>query len=83
MAFALQPSPSHTKVILMMMILKIVGLAFERDSVMTKLREQKENDDAMTNFEKKILNISFVDAFHYCFNYIGLLVGKSHYKKYL
>jgi hypothetical protein len=57
----------------MMMILKLIGLAFERASVLKKLRE---NEKLQSDFEKKLENISSLDIFHYCFNYIGLLVGE-------
>jgi hypothetical protein len=57
----------------MMMILKLIGLAFERASVLEKLQE---NEKLQNDFEKKLENISSSDIFHYCFNYIGLLVGE-------
>lgn len=75
------PQPSgHCNMIIMVMTLKIIGLAFERDSVLTKLREfDKQNDDKtylLTKVEEEIKNISFINMFHYCFCYIGLLTGK-------
>lgn len=75
------PQPSgHLNMILMVMVLKIIGFSFERDSVLTKLREvDKQNGDKkqmLTKVEDEIKNISFINLFHYCFNYIGLLTGE-------
>lgn len=76
------PQPSgHLNMILMVMVLKIIGLAFERDSVLTKLKnfdKQNEGDKKclLTKVEEEIKHISIINMFHYCFNYIGLLTGE-------
>lgn len=59
----------------MILTLKIIGLAFERDSVLTKLRDADKNEEKLSASESSLENISAIDMFHYCFNYIGLLTG--------
>lgn len=76
--FGLDSPTGHTNMIQMIMTLKIIGLAFERDAVLTKSRDADKNGDknfALSAAEKEIQNISIIDIFHYCFNYIGLLTG--------
>lgn len=78
--FGLSTPPGHTNMIQMILTLKIIGLAFERDSVLTKLRDADKKDDKqieLTPAESDLENISFINIFHYCFNYIGLLTGKA------
>lgn len=62
------------------MVLKVIGLAFERNSVYLKSRDaDKKSDDknvVLTAAEQEIQNISILDMIHYSFNYIGLLTGK-------
>lgn len=67
----------HTNMIQMVLTLKIIGFAFEKNSVLTKVKmaEKKDEKLELTDAEKEIKNSSFVDIFHYCFNYIGLLTG--------
>lgn len=77
--FGLSTPPGHTNMIQMILTLKIIGLAFERDAVLTKLRDADKSDDKqleLTAAESNLQNISVLDIFHYCFNYIGLLTGK-------
>lgn len=74
--------------IIMVMVLKIIGLAFERDTVLTKLRDfdkheahkshHGDKECLLTKVEIEIKSISFVNMFHYCFNYIGLLTGEMN-----
>lgn len=69
------PTPSeHTNVLQMILTLKIIGYAFEKNFVTKKYEEAKELDDA----ENEIKNFKFIDVFHYCFNYIGLLASPYH-----
>ena len=78
--FGLPTPPGHTNMIQMILTLKIIGLAFERDTVLTKLRDADKKDDKqieLTAAESDLQNISVIDMFHYCFNYIGLLTGKK------
>jgi lysophospholipid acyltransferase 7 len=71
------PTPSgHTNMIQMILTLKIIGVAFERDSVNTKSKENDMEKSELTPVEVAIKKIGIVDLFHYCFNYIGLLTGE-------
>lgn len=66
------PSPSgHTNVIQMFLTLKLIGVAFERNSVLTK----SQGKEVLLPVEAAIKDIRLIDLFHYCFNYIGLLNG--------
>lgn len=73
--FGLETPPGHTNMIQMILTLKLIGLAFERDTVLTKLRDKSGDKSALTAAELDILDISIGSIFHYCFNYIGLLTG--------
>lgn len=79
--FGIPTPPGHTNMIQMIMTLKIIGLAFERNSVYTKSRLTDKSDGeekiVLTASEIEIQQISVVNMFHYCFNYIGLLTGKT------
>lgn len=78
--FGLSTPPGHTNMIQMILTLKIIGLAFERDSVLTKVREADKSSDKqieLTAAESDLRNIAVIDIFHYCFNYIGLLTGNG------
>ena len=62
----------------MILTLKLIGFAFERDAAMTKARSADKDDDdknVLTAAEKEIKDVSIFSMFHYCFNYIGLLTG--------
>lgn len=66
----------------MVMTLKIIGFAFERNSTVTKARSGDKSNDKksiLTPMEEEIEKISFINLFHYCFNYIGLLTGNIQY----
>lgn len=76
--FGIPTPPGHTNMIQMIMTLKIIGLAFEQNCVNTKSREADKSEDkenVLTAVEIEIQEISVVNMFHYCFNYIGLLTG--------
>lgn len=78
--FGLPSPPGHTNMMQMILTLKVIGFAFERNSVLTKVREADKSDDKtklkLTSAEAAIRDVGVVDMFHYCFNYIGLLTGK-------
>jgi lysophospholipid acyltransferase 7 len=58
------------------MTLKIIGLAFERDSVLSKIQDKSgDKESVLTSCDEEINKITLIDMFHYCFNYIGLLTG--------
>ncbi|KAL3274405.1 hypothetical protein HHI36_015798 [Cryptolaemus montrouzieri] len=59
----------------MILTLKIVGLAFEVYRSHNTTKDQKESDETEEEKEYSKINPSFVEIFHYCFNYIGVLTG--------
>lgn len=61
----------HTNMLQMILTLKIIGFAFEKNSVLAKVKEGKE----LTGAEREICDSTVMDIAHYCFNYIGLLTG--------
>lgn len=70
------PIPSgHTNMIYMIMVLKVIGLAFETNSVYTKSRDD-DKTNSLTAAEREIQSMSLINMFHYCFTYIGLLTGE-------
>lgn len=73
------PNPGgHTNMIQMILTLKIIGLAFEKNAVQRKLKEAERYDNnelALSGAEKELHDVSFISMLHYCFNYIGLLTG--------
>ncbi|XP_016913652.1 lysophospholipid acyltransferase 7 [Apis cerana] len=71
-------APSHTNLILMILTLKLSGLAFEiNDSINAPIDDiQGINSEAMKN-------IGFLDVFHYGFGYMGLMTGPYYrYRTY-
>lgn len=81
--FGLPVPPGHTNMIHMIMVLKVIGLAFETNTVYTKSCEADKNDDKsndLTAAEREIQSMSLLNMFHYCFTYIGLLTGKLSLK---
>lgn len=81
--FGLPTPPGHTNMMQMILTLKLIGLAFERNSVITKARAADKSDDneknELTPVEVAIKDVGIEDMFHYCFNYIGLLTGKMSF----
>ncbi|CRK90024.1 CLUMA_CG003749, isoform A [Clunio marinus] len=76
--FGLPNPPGHTNMIQMILTMKIIGLAFEKNSALTKAHKIDKNIDnelVLTVVENEIRDISVLNMFHYCFNYIGLLTG--------
>ncbi|XP_026670048.1 lysophospholipid acyltransferase 7 [Ceratina calcarata] len=71
---------THTNLILMIMTLKISGLAFE-------INAADGRDDAQDDVEgvssKALKNVGITDVFHYGFSYMGLLTGPYYrYRTY-
>lgn len=61
----------------MILTLKIVGLAFELNrSYIRNLDENTKKSD-LEEQENIKANLSVTEMFHYCFNYVGVLTGKS------
>lgn len=69
--FGLPSSPTHTNLVMMILTLKLPGLAFEINSAATAPADDTQgiNSDAL----KKI---NFMDVIHYSFGYMGVLTGK-------
>ncbi|KAF5285875.1 hypothetical protein FQA39_LY04336 [Lamprigera yunnana] len=61
--FGVPYPPAHTNMVQMMLTLKLVGLAFEI------------NTSYLNGDKLNVVNPSFIDIFHYAFNYIGVLTG--------
>ncbi|KAK2727308.1 hypothetical protein QYM36_007967 [Artemia franciscana] len=86
--FGLEKSPSFTNAIMMMLTLKMVGVAFEvhdtnqRRRAIVKASEQT-NKEEMTKLELESkywdVNPTFLDVIFYGFCYIGILTG-PYYK---
>ncbi|XP_063824859.1 lysophospholipid acyltransferase 7-like [Ostrinia nubilalis] len=83
--FGLPLSSGQTNLIQMIIVLRVVGVAFEINGswlAMTKKKKEekdvppesvviKEKDDDFVEF----INPNLIDLFHYSFNYVGLLTG--------
>lgn len=64
----------------MILTLKCVGMAME---VNLAYQKKKQNTQKLTEYEEKLLNLTFSDIILYAFNYIGLLTGPYYsYKTY-
>lgn len=57
----------------MILTLKLVGLAFEVNSVYLSNKKKDDDDE-----EYNRINPTFDDIIHYSFNYIGVLTGTIH-----
>ncbi|CAD6997890.1 lysophospholipid acyltransferase 7 [Ceratitis capitata] len=97
--FGLPNYPGHTNMIQMVLTLKVSGVAFEKTDAWKKLQkrekeiaERQNNEGAktaeplveITDYDVELQNIGFLEIFHYCFNYIGVLTGPYYrYRTYL
>lgn len=79
--FGIPYPPAHTNLIIMILTLKLVGLAFELNTISYKnridLTEEEIAERACTFVDPKV-----IDIVHYAFNYIGVLTGKFSFKNY-
>lgn len=78
--FGLPTPPGHTNLIQMILTLKLVGLAFERNTFQHKrhIHEGDHKDSEHdSEFGKAMQHLTFIDIFHYCFNFIGVLTGNK------
>ncbi|XP_053998705.1 lysophospholipid acyltransferase 7 [Hylaeus anthracinus] len=74
----LPTSPSHTNLVLMILTLKLSGLAFE-----INVASSTPPNDAEGANSEAIQNVGFVDVFHYGFSYMGILTGPYYrYRTY-
>jgi lysophospholipid acyltransferase 7 len=67
----------HANMIQMVLTLKVIGFAFEKNTVIAKVWEAEKKGERieLSAYEKSLKESSTIDIFHYCFNYIGLLTG--------
>ncbi|XP_061377342.1 lysophospholipid acyltransferase 7-like [Danaus plexippus] len=87
--FGLSPSSGHTNLIEMIIVLRVVGVAFEMNGSYLAMIERKRGDrrddrpkDRDEDFVE-LINPDYVNLFHYTFNYIGLLTGPYYrYRTY-
>lgn len=75
--FGLPMPGGHTNMIQMILTLKIIGFAFEKSSILNKIKEAAKNGEKilLSDVELEICDSSVLNIFHYCFNYLGLLTG--------
>ncbi|KAL7288396.1 hypothetical protein TKK_0017486 [Trichogramma kaykai] len=70
----------HTNLIQMMLTLKLAGVAFEMNAAATHPLGQ---DDPQGAASAALARVGFMDVFHYCFTYIGVLTGPYYrYRTY-
>ncbi|XP_013199840.2 lysophospholipid acyltransferase 7 [Amyelois transitella] len=82
--FGLPPPSGQTNLIEMIIVLRVVGVAFEMNGSWLAMGKKKKNEHAdlisKDGKEKddeflEIINPNLVDLVHYTFNYVGLLTG--------
>ncbi|KAG6442394.1 lysophospholipid acyltransferase 7 [Manduca sexta] len=85
--FGLPLSSGQTNLIEMIIVLRVVGVAFEMNGSWLAMKKDKKNDskDVKEKDSKEIkdrdddfvelINPNMIDLFHYSFNYVGLLTG--------
>ncbi|XP_052759265.1 lysophospholipid acyltransferase 7 [Galleria mellonella] len=81
------PLPSgQTNLIEMILVLRIVGVAFEINGSWLAMKKAKKKENELDNSKDaemiqkddeflELINPSLLDLFHYSFNYVGLLTG--------
>jgi len=81
--------PAHTNAVIMILTLKMVGLAFEVSDTQQLKDQKRRQDDVDNELELKlrfqgVARPDFSDVFHYAFCYIGVLTGPYYkYRTYL
>ncbi|XP_013169280.1 PREDICTED: lysophospholipid acyltransferase 7-like [Papilio xuthus] len=83
--FGLPLSSGQTNLIEMIIVLRVVGVAFEINGswITVGKTKKQENDDKKSQVKEfdrdddfvEIINPCYADLFHYTFNYVGLLTG--------
>lgn len=81
--FGLPLSSGQTNLIEMIIVLRVVGVAFEINGSWLAVGKVKKEEEVQVrkDVEEKdedfleFINPSIIDLFHYSFNYIGLLTG--------
>lgn len=69
-----------TNMIQMILTLKLVGVAFERNAAWKKIRQREEKAESLlkihiTDYDIEVQDLGIFDILHYVFNYIGFLTG--------
>lgn len=91
--FGLPPPSGQTNLIEMIIVLRVVGVAFEINgswlAISNARKKESEASETKTNSDMErddefveLINPEFIDLFHYTFNYIGLLTGQLFPIKY-
>ncbi|XP_066601375.1 lysophospholipid acyltransferase 7 isoform X2 [Prorops nasuta] len=76
--FGIPIPPGHTNLIMMILTLKVPGMAFEVNSA-----RQATEDDPQGLKNESLQNIGVLDVFHYAFSYMGVLTGPYYrYRTY-
>lgn len=77
--FNLPTVPGHANMIQMILTLKLVGVAFEKNESYLKIKQRDEGSTKVeiTDYDVEIQSISVSELFHYSFNYIGVLTGNT------
>ena len=88
--FGFSPSSGQTNLIEMILVLRVVGVAFEMNGSWLAVAEKKKKEGKEDREAKQVkdrdddflelINPDFIDLFHYSFNYIGLLTGIVSFK---
>ncbi|CAH2102801.1 unnamed protein product [Euphydryas editha] len=84
--FGLPAPTGQTNLIEMIIVLRVVGVAFEMNGSWLAISKDKKKETDVPEAEIKtlkekddefneLINPEFIDLFHYTFNYIGLLTG--------
>lgn len=72
------PAPTHTNLIVMMMTLKLPGLAFELNNALFA-----PEDDIQGANSEALKKVTFLDVFHYSYSYMAVLTGPYYsYRTY-
>lgn len=79
--FGLTLPSGQTNLLEMIIVLRVVGVAFEINGSWLATVKAKKNDENIQRIDKdpdftELINPSFIDLFHYAYCYIGLLTGK-------
>lgn len=64
---------------MMMFTLKIIGVAFERDSALQRSRATDKEKSDLEPVEIALIDIGIADLFHYCFTFIGQFTCEFSY----
>lgn len=86
--FGLPPPTGQTNLIEMIIVLRVVGVAFEINGSWLAMKKAKKSDNKAVAKDKdddfvELINPGILELFHYSFNYIGLLTGPySRYRTF-